>query len=663
MPETSNTASVPRLLLRFLGSMNLAITLLVALAIAAVIGTVLQQNQPYPDYVLKFGPFWFEIFNLLDLYDVYSSTWFLTILSFLVLSTSVCVYRNTPRMLKDLSDYRENLPRRNLRKQEHVAEWRACADAGDIAQLSAALLKHNGYRLKLRASGEEHVFAAKKGAGSRLGYLFTHAAIVIICIGGLLDGNVPLKFAQWRGDIVVETRNIPASAVPPRSTLPPDNLSFRANVNIPEGEAANLAFINFKDGYLVQKLPFLISINDFRIESYESGQPKSFESDLVIIDKDLPQPLKQTIAVNHPLSYKGYTIYQASFGDGGSRLHLKLWPLRGGLLETQDVQAVVSEPLKIAATTAGDLTLEIGDFRPFNVNPDTSGVKKFRNLGPSFQYKLRKPTGEALEYLNYMQPIEQQGAWFYLSGMRKSPAENFSYWFIPADTDKRLERYMRFAALLRDKSKVAMLAWKTVQTQTNSKTLPAGQQQTVADFMQAITQQFIDGGLENVAKQIEQTVPEAQRKEVAELYTSLLQHFLRSVYFEVLQEEGLDTTKPLSAFDALFFNNAVTALGLTAHYAAPLFVELSSFEHREATGLQITRAPGKWLVFPGCVLLAVGVFFMFYLPQRRLWIAIGARGEEGVPVLLAGHAQRNRYDFDSEFNAIRSELMQRFAVR
>lgn len=658
MSDTSNSASLPRLLLRFLGSMNLAITLLVALAIAAVIGTVLQQNQPYPDYVLKFGPFWFEIFGLLDLYDVYSSTWFLTILSFLVLSTAVCIYRNTPRMLKDMRDYRDKVPRRTLLKQECAEEWQTGASADDIMALSTALLKHKGYNVKVRGSSDERLLAAKKGAGSRLGYVFTHAAIVIICIGGLLDGNVPLKLAQWRGAIRVETRNIPASEVPPQSTLTPDNLSFRANVSVPEGDATNLAFINFKDGYLVQKLPFIVRVEDFRIEHYESGQPKSFESDLVIIDKDLPQPLKHTIAVNHPLSYKGYTIYQASFGDGGSKLHLKLWPLRGERLEAQEIQAVVSEAQQIAATTAGDLTLEISDFRPFNVNPDVSGVKKFRNLGPSFQFKLRNPTGEALEYINYMQPIEQQGAWFYLSGMRTSPAENFSYWFIPADADKRLERFMNFATLLRDKPKIAALAQQTVQTETGIKDLPTDKQQALAQFMQAITEQFLDGGLDSVAQHIQKTIPEAQHQEVAQLYIGLLQHFLRTAYLQVLRAEGVDTAKPLTPFDAQFFDNAVTALGLTSRYAAPLFVELNSFEHREATGLQITRAPGKWLVFPGCVLLAVGVFFMFYLPQRRLWIALDARGG-GTNVLLAGHAQRNRYDFDSEFSAIQAELTQR----
>ena len=41
--------SFSRRLFLFLGSMELAITLLITLAIASVIGTVLQQNQPYAD--------------------------------------------------------------------------------------------------------------------------------------------------------------------------------------------------------------------------------------------------------------------------------------------------------------------------------------------------------------------------------------------------------------------------------------------------------------------------------------------------------------------------------------------------------------------------------------------------------------------------------------
>ncbi|MGD8925374.1 MAG: cytochrome c biogenesis protein ResB, partial [Thioalkalispiraceae bacterium] len=69
---TTNKTEVSRrsVILDFLGSMNLAITLLVIIAIAAAIGTVLQQNQPYTDYVAKFGPFWHEFFLTLNLYDI-----------------------------------------------------------------------------------------------------------------------------------------------------------------------------------------------------------------------------------------------------------------------------------------------------------------------------------------------------------------------------------------------------------------------------------------------------------------------------------------------------------------------------------------------------------------------------------------------------------------
>jgi len=82
--------------------MRFAIGLLTILAIASVIGTVLQQNQPYPNYVIEFGQFWFTVFEWLGLFDVYHSAWFLILLAFLVLSTSLCIWRNTPGFLKEM---------------------------------------------------------------------------------------------------------------------------------------------------------------------------------------------------------------------------------------------------------------------------------------------------------------------------------------------------------------------------------------------------------------------------------------------------------------------------------------------------------------------------------------------------------------------------------
>ena len=89
---TSSRRSRPSLasdLFELLSSMRFAIGLLTILAIASVIGTVLRQNEPWPNYVAEFGSFWFEVYRALGLFDVYHSAWFLVILIFLVLSIVV----------------------------------------------------------------------------------------------------------------------------------------------------------------------------------------------------------------------------------------------------------------------------------------------------------------------------------------------------------------------------------------------------------------------------------------------------------------------------------------------------------------------------------------------------------------------------------------------
>ena len=81
------TRKLSRNLYELLSSMRFAISLLTLLAIASVVGTVLKQNEPFNAYLNQFGPFWFPIFEQLGLYCVYHATWFLVVLTFLVVST------------------------------------------------------------------------------------------------------------------------------------------------------------------------------------------------------------------------------------------------------------------------------------------------------------------------------------------------------------------------------------------------------------------------------------------------------------------------------------------------------------------------------------------------------------------------------------------------
>src|SRR5437868_8083349 len=106
-----------------LSSMRFAISLLSLLAIASIIGTIMKQNEPMPNYVNQFGPFWFEVFDKLGLYAVYSAWWFLLALLVLVVSTGLCIVRNAPKFVRDMRSWRDNVREESLRNFHHKAEW------------------------------------------------------------------------------------------------------------------------------------------------------------------------------------------------------------------------------------------------------------------------------------------------------------------------------------------------------------------------------------------------------------------------------------------------------------------------------------------------------------------------------------------------------------
>ena len=39
--------------------------------------------------------------------------------------------------------------------------------------------------------------AAKTGAANKIGYIAAHSAIVLVCIGGLLDGDLMVRAQTW----------------------------------------------------------------------------------------------------------------------------------------------------------------------------------------------------------------------------------------------------------------------------------------------------------------------------------------------------------------------------------------------------------------------------------------------------------------------------------
>lgn len=61
-------------------------------------------------------------------------------------------------------------------------------------------------------------------------------------------------------------------------------------------------------------------------------------------------------------------------------------------------------------------------------------------------------------------------------------------------------------------------------------------------------------------------------------------------------------------------------------YGTPYFLQLENFEHKEASGLQLTKSPGEKWVYLGSVLLVLGIFSMLYIRERRIWLFLKPSG-------------------------------------
>lgn len=660
-----------------LGSMRFAVSLLVFICVASLIGTVLAQNASSNTYFDRFGPFWYELFDKFSIWHVYNSWWFLTIMGFLVVSTSLCVIRTAPKMVKDARTFREHIRASSLRAFHHRVECRAAGDVPATESQVRGWLKRQGYAVRERRDGDGVLLAAKRGSANRLGYIFAHTAIVVICIGGLLDSELPVRLQIWLGGKQPVFENMMISDVPASGKLSVGNPSYRANVLISEGERASNAIVLVGDGALVQPLPFQIHLRKFNIDYYSTGMPSRFASEVTVTDPASGEQFDQVIEVNEPLRYKGVTVYQSSFDDGGSRVSLAGRPLSGARDYTFEVDGVVGRAGEIDVDGKGTIMkLDVTNLRPINVedmvggNPEPKALLEhvaavtgsaagkandnLRNVGPSIEYRLTDAAGQSHEFHNYMLPVELDGMMVFLAGVRKSAAEGFRYLRIPADEQGGIDEFLRLRALLADPAARAEAARRFARA-----TSPAGMDaEPLRESAQRALETFAQGGLQAVAAFLEGNVPAEELPRAAQIVVRLLGSALVELRDLGRERAGQPpVTRDGEAGDraAGWSRQAVAALSDLTLYPAPVFLGLSSFEEVKASVFQASRTPGKNAVYLGCLLLVLGVFTMFYVRDRRIWVWLKP-GADGAEVMAAMTSQKRTLDFNQEFERLRGAL-------
>lgn len=276
----------------FFSSVQLAVILLSLIAWVALIGTLVPQRESAAELAGRMTPGLFSFLQKIQVFDLYHSVWFFLLMGLLAVNLIICSLDRFPmawrrfraRPVPQDGDAVKNIPATD--------QFHAATGLQKAAAAADQLLKKK-YRDSLREDAAERVFlCAQKGRFSLFGVYVVHVSILVL-IAGAIIGSV---------------------------------FGIEGYVNIPEGEAVSA--IHSRGGDRSFPLPFSVRCDKFIVELYESGAPKTFQSDLTFL-KDGKPVRSGKLLVNHPIEVEGFRFYQSSYGSAsGGKATLAL--LRDG---------------------------------------------------------------------------------------------------------------------------------------------------------------------------------------------------------------------------------------------------------------------------------------------------------------------------------------------
>ena len=254
-------------------SIKFAISLLIFIAFSSGIGTFIPQGMEKKDYLesYKNNP----IFGLIDgdkilllgLDHIYTSSWFLISLFLLCISLAFSSFRKQIPTLKASLKWLDYDNVDKFKNLQLACNWPRSEEKETISDASN-ILKKQGWEI-LR---KENRLLARKGIFGRVGPILVHTGLIILLIGSAY-GNF--------------TRN-----------------------SLEEYLVINESIDLIND---VSKEKFSLKLKNFDIQREDDGLPKQFTSNVEIYSNESNEKINKQTEVNHPLRYKGVTIYQADW--------------------------------------------------------------------------------------------------------------------------------------------------------------------------------------------------------------------------------------------------------------------------------------------------------------------------------------------------------------
>jgi cytochrome c biogenesis protein len=259
-------------------SVKLTIVLLLTLAGASIIGTLVPQNENPAAYVQTYGEVLYRTFSLLGIFDMYHSWWFQMLILLLTANIIVCSIDRlqATRKILFVRNPRFNIAR--FRRLKRKAEFNADRTVDQLKRvLPPIVARRFGYH-RVENTDDGFAIYGERGRWTRFGVYTVHLSVILLLIGGLI-GSI---------------------------------FGFDGFVNIAEGETAQ--YVQLRNRTQKLKLDFEIRCDDFNVSFYDSGAPKEYRSSLTILKQGKPVYQKDII-VNDPLRFEGINFFQSSYGN------------------------------------------------------------------------------------------------------------------------------------------------------------------------------------------------------------------------------------------------------------------------------------------------------------------------------------------------------------
>ena len=268
-----------------LTSVNFAVLQIIVLSLFAVVGMTLRQlpgfafrsatdyanemDKLHAQYDRAFGTGVVDAIERLQLFQVFSSTWFSIGLVVLIISIVACTVDRTPRLWRQSADIRVVQPDPFY---DPTLPDRALMAGVDAVAVADVLRKHR-FVVRQASTPTGTYLYGDRNRWTKMATLLTHTGLVLF----LVAAAVTARFGDEQGLVVAEGESLTVQPIGTPGLLLVRNLGFEA------------------PGFL------------------ETGQASDFTTHLAVY-REGQQVAEKTIRVNDPLAVDGYTFHQNGFG-------------------------------------------------------------------------------------------------------------------------------------------------------------------------------------------------------------------------------------------------------------------------------------------------------------------------------------------------------------